>query len=281
MLVFRFPTRMAKEIPNNMRKRIIYAYNSGKGYTELGKLVGCHRTTIKRIVDAYLQKGRMIAKKRGGAGGSKRLDNVHISAIRTYINQNCTISLRALREKINEEFGLEAGKSTINRAIDSFNYTLKRVSQVLVKRNHPTNLECRFAYASLFFQLSQQGDGNIFFLDEVGLNVSMRKKRGRSLCGERAVLSVPAIRNRNISVYCAITKHRTFFYKKQDRPFNTETFSEFVDELIAKLDQEGRTNTILVLDNVPFNKSQIIRTKVEESSHTLFFTTIFSLFESH
>jgi hypothetical protein len=111
----------------------------------------------------------------------------------------------------------------------------------------------------------------IFFLDEMGFNVSMKRKRGRSLCGERVVLSVPVIRNRSISVCCAITKHRAFFYKKQDRPFNTETFSEFVDELIAKLDQEGTTNAILVLDNVPFHKSQIIRTKVEESSHTLFF----------
>jgi transposase len=169
------------------------------------------------------------------------------------------------------------GKSTINRAISSFNYTLKRLSLIPKKRNEPINIEWRFNYASWFTPLSQQSV-DFFFLDELGFNVSMRRRRGRSLSGKRAVLTVPAIRNRNISVCCAISRHGTFLYKKQDRPFNTETFSEFIDELLVKFDVEKISNAVLVLDNVQFHKSQVVRAKVEESSHELAFLPPYSPF---
>jgi hypothetical protein len=35
---------------------------------------------------------------------------------------------------------------------------------------------------------------DLYFLDEVGFNVSMRSRRGRSLVGKKAVLTVPSIR---------------------------------------------------------------------------------------
>jgi transposase len=282
MLVFRYLYKMAKEISKELRTRIINAYNSGKGYTELGNLFGCHRTTTKRIIDAYKREGRSIARKRDGTGRHKILSEVHVSAIHAHIDQNCTISLRELQRKIEEEFCLVVDMSTINRTISNFNYTLKRLSSVPEKRNDPNNIESRFKYASLFLSLSSQNSSRIFFLDEVGFNVSMRRKRGRSLSGERAVTTVPTIRSRNISVCCAMSKHGILIYKKQDRPFNTDTFSIFIDDFLSKLNIEGINNAILVLDNVPFHKSQAIKTKVEESTHTLmFFSPIFTFLKSY
>jgi transposase len=233
---------------------------------------------VKRIIDVYLGEGRVTVRKRGSSGGNKRLGASHIDFIRANINENCTISLKELQKNVNEEFGVSVSKSSINRAISSFNYTLKRLYPVPERRNEPSNIESRFICASWFYSLSQQGTNTIFFLDEAGFNVSMRRRRGRSLSGERAVLTVPCLRNRNISVYCAIYKHGTFLYKKQDRPFNTETFSRFIDELLIKLNSEGISNAILVLDNVPFHKSQVIREKVESTGHILAFLPPYSPF---
>jgi hypothetical protein len=106
----------------------------------------------------------------------------------------------------------------------------------------------------------------------------MRRRRGRSLSGERAVLNVPALRNRNISVCCATSRHGTFLYRKQDRPFNTETFSAYINELLAKLEHDGINNAILVLDNVPFHKPLVTREKVEATGHTLVFLPPYSPF---
>jgi transposase len=269
---------MAKEISEELRKKIINAYHSEKSYTELGNIFSCHRTTIKRIIDAYQNEGRSITRKRGNVGRSKIFSEVHVSTIRACINQNCTISLRELQIKMEEEFGLAVDKSTINRTITSFNYTLKRLSPVPEKRNDQDNIESRFIYASFFLSLSEQYSDKIFFLDEVGFNISMRRRRGRSLSGEGAVMIVPTIRSRNISVCCVMSKRGTFLYRKQDRAFNIETFSIFIDDFLSKLSMNGITNAILVLDNVSFHKSQVIRAKIEESTHTLIFLPPYSPF---
>jgi hypothetical protein len=92
--------------------------------------------------------------------------------------------------------------ATVYRSIEDFSYTLKRISLAPERRNNPNGLEVRSAYASNFLSLlSEEYRENTFFIDEVGFNVSMRSKRGRSLVGTPATQIVPTIGSRNISIY--------------------------------------------------------------------------------
>jgi transposase len=181
--------------------------------------------------------------------------------------------------KLEDEFGLRVHKSTIDRAIDDFNYTLKRTLSIPERRNDPKKLGNQVFICILFPPFSlRAGWWQYLFLDEVGFNVSMRRKRGRSLSGERATMTVSTIRSRNISVCCAMSKSGAFFYKKQDKAFNTESFSLFLDDFLAKIELEGVSNAILVLDNVPFHRTQVIREKVEGRSCRLMFLPPYSPF---
>ena len=55
------------------------------------------------------------------------------------------------------------------------------------------------------------------FVDEVGFNLIMRSRRGRSLRGTRAVHIVPGLRARNIFVCCAMLKSEITKFLKQHR----------------------------------------------------------------
>ena len=79
------------------------------------------------------------------------------------------------------------------------------------RRNQQENIEERFNYAQKYLALGNEfGDYQIIFIDEVGYNVSVRTSRGRSLVGSHAILTVPAIRTINISVYVVLLTNAQF-----------------------------------------------------------------------
>jgi transposase len=204
---------MKKEISKDLRELIVNAYEEGKSYTEIGKLFNCHRTTVKRIVVAYFDEGRILTMFRGVKLHILSLQ--HEDAIRSYISDDCSITLKRIQEKLFEEFRIHVSISTIFRAIHGFSFSLKRTSRIPIRRDDEDLIERRRLYAIKFFSLLSQKDGeNIIFLDEGGFCVSMRSTRGRSLKGERAVQLVPNLRTRNISVCCAMSKRDPFFFKK-------------------------------------------------------------------
>jgi hypothetical protein len=140
-------------------------------------------------------------------------------------------------------------------------------------------MELRHTYSWEFLSLLPRKDGqSIFFLDEVGFNVSMRSTRGRALKGQRAIHVVPNLRTRNISICCTMSKCGTFFYKKQIRPFNSESFGEYIDELLGKFEEMGLENVVLIMDNVRFHHSQEVLRKIVEKGHTYRFLPPYSPF---
>jgi transposase len=245
---------------------------------EIAQLFGCHRTTVDRIVKKYNSEGRVESKPRGGCR-PRALEVVHERAIQSYVADNCSITLKKMKERLVEDFNINVGKSSIDRSLSSFSFTLKRVSLVPERRNDENNMETRYIYAREFFSLLPSEDGNnIFFLDEVGFNVSMRSGRGRSLIGYDAVQIVPGLRNRNISVCCLMSKNGTFHYKKQTHPFNRESFSEFINEILNKFRELGLENRIIVMDNVPFHKCIEVREKIILEGHVIKYLPPYSPF---
>lgn len=270
---------MTKEINPEMRQRIIHAYiQEKKSYTQIAMIFGCHRTTVKRIIDAYNVEGRSTTKIRK-SGRPQILTDDHKKSIQKYIDDNCSIPLRAIKQRLEKEHSISPSLSSILRGINSFSYTLKRTSLIPKRRNDANAINDRFLYASKFLQFVSECDGeNFIFVDEVGFNVSMRCRRGRSLKGTRAVHIVPTIRSRNISICSAITKNGHFYDEKSTKPFNSESFASFLERLFEKIETFHIINPILILDNVRFHKVLAIRNKCEENGVRILFLPPYSPF---
>ena len=126
--------------------------------------------------------------------------------------------------------------------------------------------------------ISAISDDEIIYVDEVGFNVSMRTKKGRSLIGTPAVKTVPSIRSRNISVCCAMGKRGIINFKIQVMAFKTTTFGGFIDELLSKRDTLNFKQAIIIMDNVTFHKNINIKQKFNEISRKLMFLPPYSPF---
>ncbi|WKX90598.1 hypothetical protein Q1695_009446 [Nippostrongylus brasiliensis] len=135
------------------RQRIIDAYLSGQSALMISRIVGTKRTTIDSIIKIFIKDGRVKTKKRGGEKRATKLSEEQKHLIKTWIDDDCSITLRKMKQKYLSTFGIDVSMSTINRLLGSFSYTVKRTHLQPLRRNDADSIEARFEFAQSFLQI--------------------------------------------------------------------------------------------------------------------------------
>mgnify|MGYP003407081277 FL=1 len=240
---------------------IIDSYMTNHSVIEIASILNLKYKTVYSIIQVYKKENRIEQKLKGGPR-RKALTEDHVDAIKSWIDENCGITLQHIQGLLRSKFNVAVCLKTIDRYIGCFNYTLKSATLIPERRNDEKSLNERYDYANKFMDiLSNLDENNLFFVDEVGFNVSIRSKRGRSLAGSPAVHNVKCLRSRNISVCCAMNKGGIVKYVTQTSAFNTATFANFIDEILQYIKDEHICRSVVIMDNVRFHKHQSIKDK--------------------
>lgn len=102
-----------------------------------------HEATVSRIIKKYNQTGSFCRKKTGGDHRSL-LNDEQKNYILQKVDENCSLTLKQLADKVFEKFNLKVSRQTIQRTLNEFHYTLKKVSLVPTDRNSPRTISLRF-----------------------------------------------------------------------------------------------------------------------------------------
>jgi transposase len=115
-------------------------------------------------------------------------------------------------------------------------------------------IDARAVYAS---QLAMIPDSNLIFLDETGFNQHTCRTYGYSTINAKAFINVPANRNINKSLLCAIGVNGVIAYSYRQGAYNSESFKFFI---LQHLVPHFRSNPayVLIMDNAQFHKSSAI-----------------------
>ncbi|XP_061514175.1 uncharacterized protein LOC133393386 isoform X1 [Anopheles gambiae] len=253
------PRRRNKTTSNEDRNRVIVAFENGTSGKDIATMLNMNRGTVYSIIKKFQNTWEVAAAKRGG-NRAKLLSEEAAQSIRAWIDEDCTVTLKALVEKVYERFNVRVSTTTVAREIKGFNYSFKRIHNLPERRNTDSTIEERRSYASMCYQISMENpDTDIVFLDEVGFKVSMRTSKGRSLKGTTPTIVVPQLRSRNISIVCAMNKSGIVHYLSHNRAINRELFTQFIYELKEKLRMREIHRTFMVMDNVAFHKSSEVK----------------------
>ncbi|KAF7685702.1 hypothetical protein CDIK_3548 [Cucumispora dikerogammari] len=214
------------------------------------------RTTVSSIIHLWQKERRENLLKRIGRH-AKLLEQSHKDALQSWIDENCSITLQELKNRLERQFSIVVSVATVSRTVSDFEYTYKAVTRFPKRRNDEQGLNNRGSYARQFMNfLATYDQEKLLFIDEVRFNVSMRARFGRFFRDTRSVHQVRNIRFRNISVCCAMTKLGIEKYKTQTAAFNRDIFSEFIAFLIVHINREHvGSSFVFVLDNVLFHQS--------------------------
>jgi transposase len=81
-----------------------------------------------------------------------------------------------------------------------------------------------------------------------------------------------------MSVCCTMSKNGTRYYNRQDCPFNTVSFGEYVDELLGLFEEDGIIGAVIVMDNVRFHHNNEILERIRSRGHLVKFLPPYSPF---
>jgi transposase len=116
------------------------------------------------------------------------------------------------------------------------------------------------------------------FIDECGYNLHLRKTIARSKKGSRAIVKVPTVRGRNVTVIAAMNSRRIIHYNIIDNnTCNSEKFGNFLRELVVIL-QEDRVydDSWLIMDNAQIHKTELISGIVLGTTYKIKFLSPYS-----
>ncbi|KAG0437658.1 hypothetical protein DMUE_3561 [Dictyocoela muelleri] len=106
------------------QENIIKYYLDGLTSSQISLRLNKNRTTVSKIITKFLKTGRISTNKSGGNHATK-LNDIHKNAIKQYLNEDATLSLRMLREKLITNHQINVSIKTIDRVIQFFLFTKK------------------------------------------------------------------------------------------------------------------------------------------------------------
>lgn len=264
-------------LSNEKRQLIIKLSNEGKSNIEISKTLSCSRHQVYRAIKIFDTEGRDEKKITGGLK-NRKLSQEHNDFIMDLVDEDCSITLKEIKRKLNERFQLQVCISTISNVLGDFMYSFKRVHLVPIRRNCINTINLRFQYIVKLLRIISNEESKIIFVDETGFNVSMRSLYGRSRKNTYPTKIVKSIRSKNISMSCCISKDRMIYYELIERAYNRENYGAFLTNLFAKLIEIGWHNCTLIMDNVPFHKCEEIQNSIVAFGHSVLYLPPYSPF---
>ncbi|CAG8702315.1 4957_t:CDS:1 [Cetraspora pellucida] len=153
-------------------------------------------------------------------------------------------------------------------------FTLKQLTVVPDSHNTPKTIHKRKEYVQKIYNKNINIYRNMVYIDETGFNLHLSKLKSRVHRGQPAIRKVISNREKNISVIAAINENGVLHYKSILGSVNSEIFAIFIDELLRII----LNRKFLVMNNIHFHKSDIVKEIVEDTTHQILYLLSYSPF---
>lgn len=248
----------------------------GHTIRQAAKLCRINESTGRTIIEMVRKHGSLVVKKRGGNNKTKLNDSI-LRKIETIVEDQNQITLKEIKRVLSED-GIFLAVTTINKALQLLKITCKRTTKVLEKVNDPISIQKRMSYAIDFSRNAPASKEKCIFIDECGYNLHLRKTIARSKKGSRAIVEVPTVRGRNVTVIAAMNSRKIIHYSIIDNSTcNSEKFGNFLRELVVVL-QGDRVydDSWLIMDNAQIHKTELISGIVFGTTYKIKFLSPYS-----
>lgn len=251
------PRKERKPITKELRGLILTLFNARNTITHIASTLQLCRQTVANCIKAAENNEEFATAAEKCSKTCRERNSTHSLAEQAIFNTvSCDNShiQKEIAQKIFQATNCEMSQSTVSRKLRKLNLTRKRLSLVPQERNTLEKIEARAIYAS---EISRVSDGNLIFLDETGFNEHTKRHYGYSPENTKAYTTVPANRNVNKSLICAIGVEGVIAYMYKVGAFNSDSFMIFIEEQLVPYFRI-HPNKVLIMDNARFHKSASI-----------------------
>ncbi|XP_063757810.1 uncharacterized protein LOC134876683 isoform X2 [Eleginops maclovinus] len=237
-------------ITDEMRATVIdHVIVHGMTMTEAGQRVqpNLSRFSVATIIRAFREHNRVERLPYAG-GRASRFTPAQEVVIVDMVRENNVLRLREIRERIigdNMNFPNidDVSLTTIDRVLKRQRVRMKQAYRVPFERNSDRIKHLRHQYVQRIFELESMARPHEFiFVDEAGFNLTKRRRRGRNIIGQRAIVDVPGQRGGNITLCAAMSSRGLLHRHAELGAYNTERLLTFLGELREVLHDHDHPN---------------------------------------
>ncbi|XP_039606480.1 uncharacterized protein LOC120527295 [Polypterus senegalus] len=165
------------------------------------------RFTVSTIIRRFREENRIERLPHGG-GRTSMFSPHQETLIVDMVRENNTIKLYEFEDHVHFE-GIDCvSLSTVDRVLKRNRLRMKQLYRAPFERNSDRVKEQRFQYVQRVFELdAMEKLHEYIYMDEAGFNLTKRRRRGRSVIGQRAIVGVPGQRGGNVTLCAAISNH--------------------------------------------------------------------------
>ncbi len=258
---------MRKTIPNDLRRRIIHAYESGltKTYEATAEMFSVGRATVNRLLRRKRETGDIKPKERGG--DLRRV--MDLVWVKKYVTKNSDARLRDIADAWLAETGTSVSLSAVWYAMHTIGWTHKKKTPIAVERQKSEVITKR----QEFLKIQQDLDpAKLVFLDESGFRLGSEVRYGWSPRGEDACGKYTG-KWETMTMIGAIALDGFRGFMTIDAGTSIDVFHSFVtSQLVPNL----RPGDVVVMDNLAAHKNKNIIELIETAKASVLFLPPYS-----
>lgn len=229
------------------RERILTCANRGEDWVALAVTLGIKYKTAFH----WVHSGRDVMLHKGGVK-PKILTEEQIDVLISWVEEDCSITLKQLQQKIFQNFQVVVSVTTVGNYLEGRVFTIKQSHFEPVTMNTEENKLKRAQYVQTLNRYIEQGK-QIVWIDETNFNLFCRRTRGRARVGSRAVQLLPAARGPNVHLIGAISTAGVVTMERRRGSFTANLAYNWAITLLQHWQEMGNqlVDLVIVCDNAP------------------------------
>lgn len=233
-------------IPANDKQRIYDAFIRGEDYLHLAEQLNIKRQTAYSIVRRAESRDGTVALQRGGQRPSK-VDDEMRGILRDIVLDHPAFTLQQINTELQRRL---PGKPHISRTtladlLEACLIFIKKLETAPEERNRFSTKQERREYAQ--WLLNEGVQKELIFIDEAGVNLHVKRTRGRAPSGQRAVRTVNGRRGPNFTICFAVSNQRGLMHHIYfEGGMTAEKFVRFLEDVSRAV---GNVAATFLFDN--------------------------------
>jgi transposase len=244
--------------PLDRRKTALHIRSLGLSLRKIATLLQTSHTTIARWLknpDRKIYTRKVYSK-----------EMIVVDCIKSCVMANPTSPLSCMKKIIEKTLSINVSKQLIRVVLSKHGYTRKKARYSSEVKNHESKLGEFLKLRDAFIH-----QGKVFYsVDETSFGRHCKAPYGYALKGQRLYLRLKKPGKKTCSTLAIISDERIIKIEHSLKPFNTYTFYEFITSI------EFPMNAVLLLDNVSFHHSKLLKEYAELISLPILFIPPYS-----
>lgn len=249
--------RQSRHHQVRQRAHCILLSSRNYGIAQLMEIFNVSRKTLDNWFNNWETQGVVGLYDRPGRGRKSTFTSEQIEQIRAWVQQHPR-QLKQVVQKVQEEWGLCLSTKTIKRVLKALRMSWHRFGRVVGGQPDAQEYKHKQAELEALKQLEDQGELDLYYLDEAGFCLIPCLPYGWQLIGQ--TVEIESQRSQRLNVLGLMSRGNRLHSYVSTQSITSEVVIACVDAFFPTLTKR----TVIVVDQASIHTSDAIHDKLEE-----------------